>query len=480
MSFIFSNPNSPQAVVPSNAIVSLFPPITGPNAQRYPIGQIWVDSATNIVYILTSFTGGVANWVNTVPSAGGVFTNLTVTPGPTAITGEFRINGNIDEAAVIRLSENGGTAGTIVVQSLQGTGSDSIYLHSVGGGINIETDSAAGSIALDAGASTVTITGGAGTDDDIVLNAILPGGGVTINSDTGGITQSSTGPIVINADGAVSIESDFANATAIEIDATGGSPAGISIGLSSTISSINVGNVAPTVARTTTINGGTIATANTDILFLGQGGANHAGATRNVSINNGNLTNGSLVTNINSGTAASGTSQINISTGTGGGGIKTVNIGNADGLTTIGMLGNVNINAGTNNGLTVIGNGTGIAPISLIGGINATVGVASAVVAAAGGPGGTVAVTNNSGVGSITLAGYTQAIDTTLVVTLNNTVISGTDSCILASVSNQGANNAQMYISRIQPSLHQAIITILNIGTQALNGNMQLNFWVLN
>ena len=81
-------------------------------------------------------------------------------------------------------------------------------------------------------------------------------------------------------------------------------------------------------------------------------------------------------------------------------------------------------------------------------------------------------------VGRITFVDYTQAAAAILTFTLTNSKISAT-SHILASVTNLGANDAQMFVARIIPGAGTADIIIKNDGAASLNGNMQLNFWVL-
>jgi len=67
-------------------------PGTGDHLQ---IGTTWCNITTNAVYILASITNNSANWVlvqNGGGGAAGNFANLTVTPGPIALTGTTTIN----------------------------------------------------------------------------------------------------------------------------------------------------------------------------------------------------------------------------------------------------------------------------------------------------------------------------------------------------------------------------------------------------
>lgn len=223
MSFKFFNPNSPQADVATPPIVAQIDPVTGPGAQQYPIGQMWINTVSNVVFVLTSFTNGIAFWQETVAGAPGVFTDLTVNPGPTAITGEFRVNGNIDEAQVIRLRENGGTAGTIEIASLQGTGADSINITSGAGGIEVSTAAFAKDILISAGDGSVGIVAGENALDALIIQA--DGGTITgllientSGTGSGSVTGSAIG--ILATDGAIYVDSEAAIAGAIVLDAS--------------------------------------------------------------------------------------------------------------------------------------------------------------------------------------------------------------------------------------------------------------------
>lgn len=51
-------------------------------------GTVWTNILTNQVYILASIVANSATWIAVAPAGGaGVFTSLTVNPGPTNLTG---------------------------------------------------------------------------------------------------------------------------------------------------------------------------------------------------------------------------------------------------------------------------------------------------------------------------------------------------------------------------------------------------------
>lgn len=209
------------------------------NNDVYDIGQVFINTLTDDVWTLTSYTGGIPNWESTAGGA-GLFSSISVNPGPIDLTGTTTITGDNDVAGVITLSENGGTSGSIVIESLQGTASDSILLHSVAGGIEVTTDGAAGDIAITSTLGRVTIDSGEDIAGAVQLNA---SGGVlstillenTAGTGSDSINLHSTlGGIEITTDGAaddiaitstlgrITIDSGEDIGDAIAITASGG------------------------------------------------------------------------------------------------------------------------------------------------------------------------------------------------------------------------------------------------------------------
>lgn len=375
MSILLQNAQPGQTVANPPIIQLIDPPVGGPAALQYPLGTVWINAATDVVFTLTSFTNGVPFWQNT-QSGGSTFTSLTVTPGPTAITGQFRVNGNVNEADVIELSANAGASETIVIESLQGTGAGAVAIESVSGGIQV---SAGLNIAIDATGdvdlvgANVNANTGMSTGNTTIGN-VANGGAVAIDSSVSvGLlaanvnlnTGTSTGATTIGnaADGGVvtidsasvldvSTTNMTLSASAFDVYPT----TTMLLGDVATITTIDVGNITPTVSRTTTINGAAVIAAHTDTLNLATGGVNtNASANKVVNIASGATLLGNTDVNIASGTVASGTNAVAISTGSGGG-TKTVGIGNIDALTTITEYGVVNINTSTSPGATTIGN----------------------------------------------------------------------------------------------------------------------------
>jgi hypothetical protein len=79
-----------QALINENPpyILAKRAPLTSDFAQP---STIWINSLTNAVWILATVANNTATWVSTAGGA-GVFSSLTVTPGPISLTGTTTIN----------------------------------------------------------------------------------------------------------------------------------------------------------------------------------------------------------------------------------------------------------------------------------------------------------------------------------------------------------------------------------------------------
>lgn len=101
--------------VPAPDIISKRAPTT---ADMAPIGQIWVNTATNIAYILTSIVSNSANWLQIAGNAGS-FSSLTVTPGPTSLTGSFTVIAGTNAAHIADdAADHATTLGSVTGASL--------------------------------------------------------------------------------------------------------------------------------------------------------------------------------------------------------------------------------------------------------------------------------------------------------------------------------------------------------------------------
>lgn len=152
----FESPLTPSVDVP---IISQRAPTTTDYAS---LGREWIDVPTNAVYFLTSIVSNVATWVS-VSGAAGVFTSLTVNPGPTNLStvGNGAVNiGNAANTQAITI--NSGPGGI----AIDGNG------HVIG----IGNDAAANAVVIGsntAGAST-TIQGGNGTGLGVAAIELVP------------------------------------------------------------------------------------------------------------------------------------------------------------------------------------------------------------------------------------------------------------------------------------------------------------------
>jgi hypothetical protein len=142
-----------------DALIPLAPiPIV---AQRNPtasdqaqLGTVWVNKVNNTVYVLTSVVNNVASWVLLEAGGGaGVFSSLTVNPGPTNLStvGNGAVNiGNASNTGIVTI--NGGGGGFSLV------GAAGLLSIAPGAG-GLEINGAGGSITIDAGASGFTLDG---------------------------------------------------------------------------------------------------------------------------------------------------------------------------------------------------------------------------------------------------------------------------------------------------------------------------------
>ncbi len=307
-----------------------------------------------------------------------------------------------DDVEVFSIDSNGGLptiAGALTVSGLF-TANGSATIKTAGTALNLGTDNAAGAVNIgtgttiraigianaggvahtvaigsaSAGAMTIDTAAGISLDGATASNFTVTGASqdLTLSSSGGSInitaTESAADAIVMNASGA---------AGGVQIKAGTG---GVAIGNEADTTTIGVGDFAPTAARTITIGGGVVVTASvTDTIDIAPDGATtNADSIKTLNLNAGGVTTGQVLTNIatgaitsgthtvsiQTGNAAAGTVATNISTGTG---TKSVTVGNADGLTTTGIKGPINLNAsqnsntainsGTSTGTVTVGNG---------------------------------------------------------------------------------------------------------------------------
>jgi hypothetical protein len=114
---VYGYPNPQSNLFPDPIIAQ-----RAPTAQDFgDLGQEWVDQSVSpsAIYFLGSFINGTASWVN-VAGGAGVFSSLTVTPGPISLTGTTTIN------TVGAATTTIGTGGTGAVNIGNATGNTAI------------------------------------------------------------------------------------------------------------------------------------------------------------------------------------------------------------------------------------------------------------------------------------------------------------------------------------------------------------------
>jgi hypothetical protein len=64
-------------------------------------------------------------------------------------------------------------------------------------------------------------------------------------------------------------------------------------------------------------------------------------------------------------------------------------------------------------------------------------------------------------------------------LTVTNSIVSAT-SGILVTLNNVGTNDAELTVQQVKPGAGSFIIIAKNNGAAALNGNINVTFWVIN
>ncbi len=460
--------------------------------------------------------------------------NIAAANGPVSIiSGTGAVNIGADAAAHIVTVGNTTGASELALQS--GTGAftataggvldldavGALSINSSAGVINMGNDSVAQNINIGTGAAARTITIGNATGATaLTLNAGTGAVGIannaTVHSTTIGSTtgssaftaQTGTGDLTLAAGG--DLKTTCAGATTL--DAVG------AIELNSSAAAISIGNDA--VNQNITIGGAGVRTvaagsesgaSQTDIK-CGTGGCN-VGTSANAHLTTVGSTNSTSATTIQAGSGAIsvngsgdvtvdavGTVELNssgaairigndavgqaIAIGTGAA-ARAITIGNITGTssTTIDCgTGGVSVGASATAHTTTIGstNTTSTTTIqSGTGGIGLSAAGAVSMTPATNSVAG-VAITLNARVGAATFTGQTTASSASQEFTINNSTISAATTAIFVTAANLGANDAQMTVTRVVPSAGAVVVTLTNNGAAALNGDVQINFWVIN
>jgi len=165
-----SNQNVPQTAFSlSQGPLSLIfpPPIVSKtraptvNDIGYQLGQIWVYRG-NSIYILENVAAGIATWIN-VSGGSGTFSSLTVTPGPSTLTGAFTVNSagnpvNIATDSVASTTTIGNATGASSVVINGGTGAMSFGANAIAHTTTVGSTTGAASTVIQGGTAGITLT----------------------------------------------------------------------------------------------------------------------------------------------------------------------------------------------------------------------------------------------------------------------------------------------------------------------------------
>lgn len=254
----------------------------------------------------------------------------------------------------------------------------------------------------------------------------------------------------------------------------------ITLGSSSGTNIVNVGtgagattvNIASGVTNAKAVNIGTgaamanniaIGGTGANVIIIGDvqtGGAISLGAAMTTgTLNLGSIVAGTGIITLGGGTGAQ---ALNIAANTG---VKTITVGgtsaNVIAIGNTQTAGSISLGAAMTTGTINIGSATsGLVTMPFVS------------VTAAG-----LTVVNNVRVGQAIYTGNTTGALAGITLVLTNSLISATSS-IFVTVSNLGANDAQMTLTRVLPGAGTCTIQCINNGAAALNGDIQVSFWV--
>lgn len=457
---------------------------------------------------LRSDLGTGVNSIDVLSDVGGVTINAGLSSADAINIVASAAGGGIDIDA--------GTAGVIVDTT---------------GGISLDaaaasnfTATGAFDITVNSTAGSIVVTGGEAAVDAIDINASNAAGGIDVDAGTGGITLDTTGAFSI--DGAL----------ASNVTTTG---AGIDLTLSSVLGSVLVSSTEDTaLAIRLYANGGVSETIQIHSdQGTGVGSVNLLSDVGGITIRATGLATADAINleapaggldvdvalqmNLTSSQNAVDAIRINATAGgididavgTAGEDINITNTGASIVLNTTEATADAITILATGGGMDITTTGAGLDMDLLATGgsinITATEAASSAIVLnasnAAGGidittGGGSVDISSagfatvvaatvteaspsatgiiNANVGRATFTGFTTGAAGTQTFVITNSVVT-TSSCVLVTVCNEGANDAQMNITRITRGAGSLSVATVNSGAAALNGNVAVNFWVL-
>lgn len=428
------------------------------------------------VNITASTAGG---GIDIDASTGGIIVDTTG-----AISLDAAANSNLTTTGAFSMTVNS-TAGQLALTSGQAAAN----------AVRVQASDAAGGIDIDAGTAGITIdsTGAFSIDGAAASNVTTTGAGIdlTLSSVLGSVLVSSTEnaalAIRLHADGGVSetiqIHSDqgtgvssvgllsdvggitlratgLASADAINLEAPAG---GIDMDSALLMSLTSTRDNAQAILIEATAGGIDIsasgAAAGEDIDIVATGSSVNITSTENTA------------------------DSIVITSTVGGIDILASGAGAGEDIDIIATGSSINITA-----TEAVANAIVLTASNAAGGIDITTGGGSVDISSAGfatvvaatdtqaSPSATATI--NANVGRASFTGFTTASAASQVFVITNSVVT-TSSCVLVTVCNEGANDAQMTIQRVTRAAGSLSVTVKNNGAAALNGNVGISFWVL-
>lgn len=496
--------------------------------------SIYVHSDVGGVDLTSGLAAANSIRINASNAAGGIDVdagtggiNITATNGAVSlISGTGAMNIGADAAAhTLTMGSTTGAASTVIqsgtgamtvtaggIFDLNATGA--VTIDSTGGALSIGAGADAQNINIGTGAAARAITignatGGTaftlnvgtgavaiasnGTDHNTTLGSTAGTSTLTLQAGTGATTITAGGVFDLNAVGAVTVDSTGgaisigagADAFAVNIGTAGARAISIGNGSGATSLTLEAGTGAVAIASNATDHNTTLGSTNgTSTLTLQAGtGAFTSTAGGAYDVNAA----GAVTIDSSGSTIGIGTDAVaqNMNIGTGAA-ARTITIGNNTGATSVVVdvgTGAASFGATATAHTTTLGSTTGAADTIIqsgTGGVTFTSGglidptpdtqTAASPVAS---------VTSNVNIGVATFTGFTTAAAATQQYTVTNSLVAAT-SGILVSISNLGANDAKVEIQRVTPGAGSFTVDTINNGTQAVNGNVLISFWVLN
>lgn len=422
-------------------------------------------------------------------------------------TGNINIGTDATDHNITIGADSGGNALTLVsgtsdmkftvggIFDVNGTGN--ITIDSTGGEIGIGVDNDANNINIGTGSAERTITLGNSTDASSVIVDVGTGNldlgvtgtahttrlgstnttsATTIQSGTEAMTFTAGGIFDVNATGDVTIDStggtlgigEGADAHNINIG-TGAAERIVTIGndtdATSVVLNCGTGNLdlgANAKVHTTRLGSTTGASATTiqagsgDMKFEA-GGIFDVDATGNVTIDGSGIfdvsVSGAVTIDSTGGTIGIGVDEDDEDINIGTHGVREVTIGNQTDANS-----GVTINGGSTSGIAL--NGSGMTSLGLTTDSSAT-----------------ASITINAYNGGATFTGETTAAGATQQYTINNDVCTE-NTYPQVTIMNKGGNDARIMIQRITTAAGSFTVDTINDGTQDLNGDVVITFWL--